>query len=280
MGMVPTGLGPPETLYLAGRAAIAVACLALAALAIVRLFRPRPPAIADAAPHPASLGVAAAVLLGGAAALSLYDAWDNTVVRADETILRSAWLWLGFDMVLPVLGLLLMRALDQRDAALLRIAEQAVTDPLTGLRNRRGFMDEAIMAVTRAARAGEPVAVIAFDLDRFKLVNDTHGHAAGDVVLRGAAGTLRAEARAGDLAGRLGGEEFALLLPGAALREAEAMAERLRVELPRRVPHPTKGARVTASFGVAELDAVAEAGPAAEAIDAASSAARARSVAA
>jgi diguanylate cyclase (GGDEF)-like protein len=266
-------LGLPETLYLTGRAVVGMACLALAVVAIARLARARAPQVHGAARRSMSLGLLTALLLIAAATLSVYDAWDQTVVRAEESIPRSAWLWLGFDLLLPMLGLLLMRALDERDAALARIAEQAVTDPLTGVRNRRGFTEAGVAAIARAARAGLPVAVVALDLDRFKAVNDTHGHAAGDAVLRDTAGALLSELRAGDIAGRLGGEEFAVLLPGASLREASAMAERLRAALPDRVPHPTAGARVTASFGVAELDAVAEAGRAAQALEAAVAAA-------
>ncbi|WP_237215217.1 GGDEF domain-containing protein [Falsiroseomonas oryziterrae] len=273
MSFQPTGLGLSETLYVAGRVFIGAACLAMAGTAIARLFRPRAPALAEAGLHPATLAVAAALALSAAAVLSLRDAYDNTVLRAADPILPGSWYWLGFDLLLPLLGLLLMRALDERDLALVRLAEQAVTDPLTGLRNRRGFLDAGVAAITRAARDGVPVSVVALDLDRFKAVNDTHGHAAGDAVLRGAASAVLSGLRAGDLAGRLGGEEFALLLPGAGLRDASAMAERLRVALPVAVPHPTAGARVTASFGVAELDPVAEAGHAARVLEAAIAAA-------
>jgi diguanylate cyclase (GGDEF)-like protein len=187
-----------------------------------------------------------------AALLSVNDAWQNLVVRPDEPIQASSWAWLAFDLLLPLLGLLLLRALAERDAALQRLARQAVTDPLTGLRNRRGFMAESDAALARCARAGQQAAVVMIDLDRFKSINDLHGHAAGDAVLRGAAAAVRAELRAGDLPGRLGGEEFALLLPDADLDAAIATAERLRAALTAGVPHPG-GGRVTASFGVARV---------------------------
>jgi diguanylate cyclase (GGDEF)-like protein len=93
-----------------------------------------------------------------------------------------------------------------------------------------------------------------FDVDRFKSINDGHGHPAGDVVLVGLADVLRGAARAGDIAGRLGGEEFALLCPGLDAAGAASVAERLRAALRAGVPHPAGGdAAVTASAGVAEI---------------------------
>jgi diguanylate cyclase (GGDEF)-like protein len=203
-------------------------------------------------PSGALLPAAAAALLLLAALLSLYDAWQNIVTYAEKPILSSSWAWLVFDVLLPLLGLLLLRALMERDAALGRLARQAVTDPLTGLRNRRGFLAESATALARCARAGQEVAVVMIDLDRFKSINDVHGHAAGDAVLRATAEAVAAGLRAGDLPGRLGGEEFALLLPDADLDAAAATAERLRTALTAAVQHPG-GARVTASFGVARV---------------------------
>jgi diguanylate cyclase (GGDEF)-like protein len=129
-----------------------------------------------------------------------------------------------------------------------------VTDPLTALRNRRGFLRAAEGALARSLRNGERAAVVMIDLDRFKAINDAHGHEAGDAVLRGAAEVLLSMLRGGDLAGRLGGEEFALLLPGASPEVAAGAAERLRRALSARVHHPDPLARVTASFGVAAID--------------------------
>jgi diguanylate cyclase (GGDEF)-like protein len=97
----------------------------------------------------------------------------------------------------------------------------AMSDPLSGLLNRRGF------ASSRSGPLFENEAVILFDLDHFKLVNDRHGHAAGDQVIRQFADILRGQGRAADPKARLGGEEFAMILSGISLQEARALAERI-----------------------------------------------------
>jgi diguanylate cyclase (GGDEF)-like protein len=235
-----------EAAYLAGRVLLAGLCLAVAMAAVARV-----------APRPGTSRVlprASAATLVLAALLSLHDAWDNAVTRWDEPIGPANWAWLGFDLLLPVVGALLLRAIAQRDAALSGLAALAETDALTGLRNRRGFLAAAEAALARAARHGERASVVMLDLDRFKAINDAHGHAAGDAVLRATAEVLQSMLRGGDLAGRLGGEEFVLLLPGASAEVAAGAAERLRRALAARVPHPDARARVTASFGVATVE--------------------------
>lgn len=131
----------------------------------------------------------------------------------------------------------------------------AVTDGLTGLANRRQF-DQRCRELAAARDAdGTPFALVLADVDRFKSINDTLGHQAGDEVLQVVASVLAAAVRPTDLAARYGGEEFALLLPGASLQEAAAVAERARRALHRaEAPLP-----VTASFGVAVGGADAEA---------------------
>jgi glutathione peroxidase len=110
------------------------------------------------------------------------------------------------------------------------LERQAREDPLTGLANRRVF-DEALEArLVDARAAGRPLAVVLFDIDRFKSVNDRFTHAAGDAVLREVAALLRAHCRASDIAARIGGEEFVLLLRDAARDSALAVAERVRAE--------------------------------------------------
>lgn len=105
---------------------------------------------------------------------------------------------------------------------------QSIRDPLTGLFNRR-HMEEALeLELHRAQRSGLPVAIILLDLDHFKQVNDTFGHPAGDAVLRAVARVLHRRCRAGDVACRLGGEEFVLLLPGSSLPVAVDRAETIR----------------------------------------------------
>ena len=99
---------------------------------------------------------------------------------------------------------------------------------MTGLANRRAFLPLAERAQERCRRRGEPVSVVVFDLDRFKLVNDTFGHPFGDEVLRIFAHVARAALRPGDIVSRVGGEEFFAILPGATLKEACAVANRVR----------------------------------------------------
>lgn len=119
------------------------------------------------------------------------------------------------------------------------------TDPLTGLRNRRG-MDDAL-AVWQAAQ--HPFAAVALDIDHFKRVNDTHGHAVGDQVLQRLAGLMRENARSGDVLCRVGGEEFLILLPDASLEVAEQVAQRLRLLLAQTDIAPV--GHITLSLGVA-----------------------------
>ena len=126
---------------------------------------------------------------------------------------------------------------------------EAVIDPLTGMLNRNSLKDRTLELAHQSQRTGQPVGVIVGDLDHFKQINDSHGHATGDAVLQDVAYLLRKQLRAFDLAYRIGGEEFLVLLPGANREQTEAMAERLR----RGVQADTVGGglRVTMSFGVA-----------------------------
>jgi diguanylate cyclase (GGDEF)-like protein len=132
------------------------------------------------------------------------------------------------------------------------VERQALVDGLTGLANRRAASDALHAEAARAGRLETPLSVVLADLDGFKEVNDEHGHAVGDAVLRAFAEVLRDTLRESDLAGRWGGEEFLLLLPGADREGAAQLAERVRVGLAaRRIPSAPE-LRVTASFGVAE----------------------------
>ena len=158
------------------------------------------------------------------------------------------------------------------------VREQAVTDPLTELANRRRFMAALGTELQRAERFGELVAVVLADIDNFKAVNDTFGHQTGDRVLAAFADVLRERVRDIDLAARLGGEEFAVLLPGTDLAGGERLAERLRDAVERLRLPGADGARVsiTASFGVAAYPESATAGDLLAAADAALYAAKLR----
>jgi diguanylate cyclase (GGDEF)-like protein len=146
-------------------------------------------------------------------------------------------------------------AIALENARLHRIVEhQALVDGLTGIANRRHCEDSLSAEIARADRLGAPFTLVLADLDDFKTVNDRHGHAVGDDVLRGFASVLGATVRGTDLAGRWGGEEFVLLLPGADAGGAAQLADRVRSALAERTFPGRAGApvTVTCSFGVAE----------------------------
>lgn len=136
--------------------------------------------------------------------------------------------------------------------------EEAVTDHLTGLANRRRFERQLEREVARTVRYGRPFCLLLLDIDNFKTVNDTYGHEAGDEAIRRLALTLQAGTRGIDLAARIGGEEFAVILPETDLEGGVDVAERLRAAI-KAAEIPTVG-RITASFGVAELPLHAETG--------------------
>jgi diguanylate cyclase (GGDEF)-like protein/PAS domain S-box-containing protein len=108
------------------------------------------------------------------------------------------------------------------------LERQATTDPLTGLMNRRRFIEACEGELYRAARFGHPVSLAIFDIDFFKRVNDTHGHAVGDLCLGAFVGAIRANIRQTDIFARFGGEEFTLLMPETGLDAATKLCDRLR----------------------------------------------------
>src|SRR3954468_2913795 len=150
--------------------------------------------------------------------------------------------WLSVAAALLVCAAFVWQARDHRSERA-TLARASRTDPLTGCLNRRGFEEGAEASIRAAMAAGRPVGVIVLDLDGFKQVNDSGGHAAGDHVLRGVGSRLplaggpgapvwRARARGrGALIGRLGGDEFALMLDGADENAAAAAAKRLEAAL-------------------------------------------------
>jgi diguanylate cyclase (GGDEF)-like protein len=138
-----------------------------------------------------------------------------------------------------------------------RVSEAAVRDPLTGLLNRRYFDEAVEAAFANARRSGASLSLIVFDLDRFSAVNNEHGHAVGDAVLRRVARAMAGAVRVGDTIARYGGEEFVLIAPGANATEAVGVAERVRaavVEASGSAPDVgSHGVPITVSAGVASL---------------------------
>ncbi|MCK9532559.1 MAG: sensor domain-containing diguanylate cyclase [Thiohalobacteraceae bacterium] len=147
----------------------------------------------------------------------------------------------------------LEQALAEARALKRRYAELSVIDELTGLHNRRHFFPTARAAVERALRYGVPFSLLLMDVDHFKLINDTYGHAAGDEVLRLIAAKLRKESREADVLARFGGEEFILALPETDLEGARTLAERIRTGI--RAQSGATGGAVTMSLGIAHLPA-------------------------
>lgn len=146
-----------------------------------------------------------------------------------------------------------VRDVTERKRAEALLLELATTDGLTGLANRRHFMERGGAELGRARRTGQQVSCIMFDVDHFKKVNDTFGHDAGDAVLKALAKTARETLRGIDVLGRLGGEEFAALLPETGLEAALQAAERLRVAVADMgLVHGGAPLAVTMSLGVAQ----------------------------
>jgi len=135
-----------------------------------------------------------------------------------------------------------------------KLKKIAVQDQLTGLLNRRGFEEYGSRAFSAARRSGQPLSVIMTDIDRFKYINDKFGHAAGDMALAHFSRLFAEPRRHEDVAARIGGEEFALLLPGTDLRDAMAIADQLRIKIGSTPLNTTVvGLPMTSSFGVAAI---------------------------
>ncbi|TWA68031.1 PAS domain S-box-containing protein/diguanylate cyclase (GGDEF)-like protein [Azospirillum brasilense] len=135
------------------------------------------------------------------------------------------------------------------------LRDMASRDPLTGIYNRRSFMELARSQLARAHRFNEPLSVFVLDVDHFKRINDSYGHATGDDALRMVAGGCQAILREYDILGRLGGEEFVVVLPGATAEESRVVAERVRRHLSRMaIPGPEGRFHLTSSIGIAALD--------------------------
>lgn len=136
-----------------------------------------------------------------------------------------------------------------------RLTRAGLTDALTGVHNRRFFEHRCPIEVSQARRYRHPLACLFLDIDRFKGINDSHGHAAGDAVLTAVGGLIHGQLRTGDTAARYGGEEFVVLLPQASAQHAAEIAERIRARIaakPLMLPSG-EAIAVTASIGLAML---------------------------
>ena len=136
-----------------------------------------------------------------------------------------------------------------------RLENQATTDQLTGLLNRRGFEADSGAAISQCRRYSMDLSIIVTDIDYFKQINDNYGHGTGDLALREFAKSLRNMTRLEDIVCRLGGEEFAIVLPNTCLQEAMMTALRMKEKIAQTVLETESGAMIsmTASFGVTQL---------------------------
>jgi diguanylate cyclase (GGDEF)-like protein len=188
-----------------------------------------------------SRGVWAGVTLTAALMLAVTLGVDAAAVIADPPTLL-------FPMALLAAVAMLSTALMRSD---LEHRTESVLDGLTGMLNRRALKERMVELDEQAAQTGATVGVVIGDIDRFKAINDQFGHARGDAVLVDVAYAMRKHLRAFDLAYRLGGEEFVVLLPGAVREDAMVLAEHLRSAI---ASAPLAGLDVTMSFGVATTD--------------------------
>ncbi len=183
-------------------------------------------------------GVAVGVAFSMALVLAVAFGVDATAVHSNPALVIAP-----FALVLCV-ALLTIPLMDSD----IQHRNDAVVDQLTGLLNRKALSTRIPELAQQSQVTGEPVGLVVCDLDHFKGINDTHGHALGDAVLKDVAYTLRKQLRAFDLAYRLGGEEFLILLPGSDRDTAAELADRLRAAI---TAERVDGLEVTMSVGVA-----------------------------
>ncbi len=169
------------------------------------------------------------VTLLGLGAARLFDAVDNVFWHPHLPILMSAWFSCVSAAVMAVWFEVFGRHTVERAGFERRLTELATTDPLTGILNRRACVERGEALAEAARRFGHPLTVMMIDIDHYKRINDRHGHEAGDEVLRLFASTVKGCLRRVDVFGRLGGEEFAVLMPEATAAGAAVAAERIRI---------------------------------------------------
>ena len=152
--------------------------------------------------------------------------------------------------------LIALNDISQRKEMEAELFRQASTDALTGISNRRYFQNQAEQEVRRARRFARDMTVMMIDIDHFKLINDTYGHAAGDAIIQGIVKRALEALRQSDSIGRIGGEEFAVILPETALESAREVAERLRLHIQEKpIIGRHEAVTCTVSIGLAQLSA-------------------------
>jgi diguanylate cyclase (GGDEF)-like protein len=183
--------------------------------------------------RPSATASCGASALAQLAVISVTDP-DITTPRADLFMIAAVIVGMS---VLAVAASIYRAELQRSEALLLdEIAAQADTDGLTGCLNHRAFHEHLAVEIARAVRYRRPLSLIVVDIDDFKTVNDTYGHAAGDDALVAVADALRGQLRTGDVVGRVGGDEFGIILSDTPITGAEIHARRITRTLERRAP--------------------------------------------
>jgi diguanylate cyclase (GGDEF)-like protein len=157
--------------------------------------------------------------------------------------------WLEVMVSITIVAVVVRALTERSDNLVAELLSESRHDELTGVLNRRGLHEQLQLELQRARRSGEPLTVIALDVDHFKAINDRHGHGIGDIVLSHVAATIRTHVRDIDLVGRLGGDEFVVVLVGTDAGGAHALTQRLHGALaPARGDLPT----ISVSAGIVE----------------------------
>jgi diguanylate cyclase (GGDEF)-like protein len=161
--------------------------------------------------------------------IGIYSTSSGSTDQTGLPRLASLFGLIYFETIVFALGtsVFILALIKERNEAVGMKA--ARIDPLTGILNRGGFLERAERVMERYRRNASPVSVMMFDLDRFKAINDTHGHGIGDTVIRTFCEITATALRPSDVFGRMGGEEFAVALPGSSIEAAQARAERIRL---------------------------------------------------
>lgn len=204
------------------------------------------------------LAMAAAMIFVGAAEYSGFIAASSGELPPEQLWTDLAIMLVAFtanslliDSVLNGVGSFLLKVRDELEQETLNWHKAAMTDALTGLLNRRGFLEHADWQLHRARLDSAQIAVLMFDLDHFKKINDNHGHAVGDEVLQETGRRLRNHLRSNDACGRMGGEEFCALLAGVSAGDAELIANRFCQLLAQKPIASTAGhLAITVSIGL------------------------------